>query len=468
MSAPTASASAANVRPWSLKRRLAMRLSLLAVVAILGPLLFILFSARGQIENLADMAIQQQATAVSEALITPDGAVRPMPADLATAYRQAGDGFMFVIRDGAGRVVARSSPLAEQLLGGVRQSSDHRFLVAPVSGGSWLAYARSVGAYQVVVAQDQMHEDVLADSIAYDFAEASLLLTVPLLLTVLGVVYLTLTVLFRRVDRVSAAAAALSPGERADPLPVDGLPREVVSLVHAVNAALARLSQAYDTEKRFTADAAHELRTPLAILTARVEGLKSTKDRAALQGDVDRINRVVEQLLQAARLDARPVGAAPVDLGRLLLDAVAEVAPLAVRQGREITLDLASATAILVQGDASALNVVVANLIDNALRHTRTGPIDIVARPDGGFDVMDRGDGVPEADKRLLFERFQRGHRPLGSGSGLGLAIVRQIAEQLGGSVSIADRPGGGSVFSVNLRLADLAAPSPQSVLIGH
>src|SRR5690606_15082505 len=114
----------------------------------------------------------------------------------------------------------------------------------------------------------------------------SLLLTLPLLLTVLGVVYLTLTVMFRRVDRVAAAAASLTPGERAAPLPVQGLPREVVSLVNAVNLALVRLSQAYDTEKRFTADAAHELRTPLAILTARVESLSSSKDRAALQNDV--------------------------------------------------------------------------------------------------------------------------------------------------------------------------------------
>ncbi|WP_421730766.1 sensor histidine kinase [Brevundimonas sp.] len=453
-----------QARPWSLKRRLAMRLSVLAVVAILGPLLFILFNARLQIDNLTEMAIQQQAVVVGEALITPQGTVKPMPLDLASAYRRAGDDFMFIVRDGSGRIVAQSSSRAEALLGGMRHPSDTRFLVAPIDGGSWLAYARDVGAYQVVVAQDQLKDDVLADSIAYDFAEASLLLTLPLLLTVLGVVYLTLTVLFRRVDRVSAAAAALAPGERANPLPVDGLPSEVVSLVHAVNLALARLSQAYDTEKRFTADAAHELRTPLAILTARVEGLKSTKDRATLQGDVNRINRVVDQLLQAARLDARPIGAAPVDLGRLLLDAVAEVAPLAVRQGREIALDVASGKPIMVYGDASALTVVVANLIDNALRHTRSGPIDILARPSGGFDVMDRGEGVAEADRRLLFERFQRGHRPVGSGSGLGLAIVRQIVEQLGGSVGVADRPGGGSVFSVNLRLANPPAatlPAP-------
>ena len=439
---------------WSLKRRLAIRLSLLAVVAILGPLGFTLLHTRGQIGNLTEMALQEQASTVARAVVSPDGVVRPVPTDVTAAYREGGDGYLFVVRDKAGRIMASSSPRAESLLGAGRKSGQ-LFLVAPVSGGSWLAYAHQQGDYQVIAAQDQMHEDVLADSVAWDFAEASLWLTLPLLLTVLGVVYLTLTVLFRRVDKVSAAAAALTPGERAEPLPVDGLPREVVSLVSAVNQAVARLSQAYDAEKRFTADAAHELRTPLAVLTARVEALASGEDRAALQGDVDRLNRVVEQLLQAARLDARPVDGAPViDLRAVLVETVADVAPLAVRRGRDITLDIAGDRPIRVQGDATALAVIVANLVDNALRHTPSGPIEIVADPEGAFSVLDRGPGVPEDEKRLLFERFQRGRRPLGSGSGLGLAIVRQIVEQLGGSIGVTNRPGGGSDFRVRLRLA--------------
>ena len=441
-------------RPWSLKRRLAVRLSILAVVAILGPLAFTLLHTRGQIANLTEMALQEQASTVAKAVVSPAGLARPVPADMVAAYRQGGDGYLFVVRDKAGRIVASSSPRAESLLG-VGHTSGKLFLVAPVSGGSWLAYAHQRGDYQVIAAQDQMHEDVLADSVAWDFAEASLWLTLPLLLTVLGVVYLTLTVMFRRVDGVSAAAEALTPGEQAEPLPIDGLPREVVSLVSAVNLALARLSQAYDTEKRFTADAAHELRTPLAVLTARVEALTSGKDRAALQGDVDRINRVVEQLLQAARLDARPLDSqAVIDLRATLIEAVADVAPLAVRRAREITLDIAGDGPIRVQADATALAVIVANLVDNALRHTSSGPIEIVADAEGAFSVRDRGAGVPEDEKRLLFERFQRGRRPLGSGSGLGLAIVRQIVEQLGGSVGVIDRPGGGSDFRVQLRLA--------------
>lgn len=442
-------------KSWSLKRRLAVRLTLLAVIAILGPLLFTLMQTRGQIANLNEMVLQEQAAAVANAVIRSDGKTALVPVEMASAYRRVGDRNLFVVRDAYGRAVASSSPRAETLLHGGEREPGKRFLVTPVGGGSWLAYVRRQGDYQVIVAQDLTQDDVLADSIAWDFAEASLWLTLPLLLMVLGVVYLTLTVMFRRVDRVSAAAAALSPGERAEPLPVDGLPREVVSLVSAVNLALARLSQAYDTEKRFTADAAHQLRTPLAVLTARVEALKSGADRVALERDVERINRVVEQLLQAARLDARPVDRETViDLRPVLIDTVAEVAPLAVRQGREITLDIAGEGPILVQGDASSLAVVVANLVDNALRHTTSGAVEIVAGRDGGFSVLDRGDGIPEDEKRLLFERFQRGRRPAGSGSGLGLAIVRQIVEQMGGNVGVNDRPGGGSELQVQLRLA--------------
>jgi signal transduction histidine kinase len=442
-------------KSWSLKRRLAVRLTALAVIAILGPLLFTLMQTRGQIANLNEMVLQEQATAVADAVIRSSGAPGPVPPEMASAYRRVGDRNLFVVRDAYGRVVASSSARAETLLHGGEREPGKRFLVAPIGGGLWLAYAHRRGDYQVIVAQDLTQDDVLADSIAWDFAEASLWLTLPLLLMVLGVVYLTLTVMFRRVDRVSAAAAALIPGERAELLPVDGLPREVVSLVSAVNLALARLSQAYDTEKRFTADAAHELRTPLAILTARVQALKSGKERAALQRDVERINRVVEQLLQAARLDARPVDAEVViDLRSVLIDTVAEVAPLAVRQGREITLDIAGEGPILVRGDTASLAVVVANLVDNALRHTTSGAVEIVAGKDGLFSVLDRGDGIPDDEKRLLFERFQRGRRPVGSGSGLGLAIVRQIVEQLGGTVGVNDRPGGGSELRVQLRLA--------------
>lgn len=452
----------APAREWSLKRRLAIRLTVLAVAAILGPLAFTLLHARGQIHKLGEMALQQQAEAVAASVTArPDGG-REVSTALTTAYRQAGDANLFVVENVRGQVLASSSATAERVLAGHDRPEEERFLISPVGGGSWLGYVHRAGDLKVIVAQDQNQDDVLADSIAYDFAEASLLLTLPLLLTVLGVVYLTLTVMFRRVDRAATAAAGLTPGQQAAPLPVEGLPREVVSLVNAVNLALVRLSQAYDTEKRFTADAAHELRTPLAILTARVETLSSSKDRAALQGDVARINRVVEQLLQAARLDARPVEtAAFVDLGAVLLEAVADIAPLAVRQGREITLDVLSDQPIRVRGESGALSTVVSNLVDNALRHTPSGPIEIVARADGVFEVQDRGPGVSDVEKRLLFERFQRGQRPAGSGSGLGLAIVRQIVEQLGGTVDVSDRPGGGSVFAVRLPL--VSSPSPQT-----
>lgn len=448
------------VKSWSLKRRLAIRLSLLAVIAILAPLAYTLMQTREQIADLNEMVLQQQAAVIAKTVVSPSGAIRPTPPDLAAAYLKADDRNLFVVRDDYGRVVASSSPRAETVLHGAEREPGKRFLVNPVGSGSWLGYVRRQGRYEIIVAQDPTQDDVLADSIAWDFAEASLWLTVPLLLTVLGVVYLTLTLMFRRVDRVSAAAAALTPGERAEPLPIEGLPREVASLVNAVNLALSRLSQAYDTEKRFTADAAHELRTPLAVLTARVEALSSGDDRAALQHDVERINRVVEQLLQAARLDARPVErAVAIDLRPVLIDAVADVAPLAVRRGREITLDIAGARPIYVFADATALGVVVANLVDNALRHTLSGAVEIVATEDGAFSVLDRGAGIPDDEKRLLFERFQRGRRPVGSGSGLGLAIVRQVVEQLGGTVAVSDREGGGSDLHVQLRLA----PPPAS-----
>lgn len=443
-------------RPWSLKRRLMVRMSLLAIVTILGPLAFTLFHASFEIDDLREVALQEQAAEIERAIIGPEGEVRAMPPALMEAYRTAGDNYLFVVRSAGGRVLARSSPHAETLLHQGAYADRRLFLVAPVTGGSWLGYARTVHGLQILVAQNQLHEDVLADSIAWDYAATSLWLTLPLLMAVLGVVYLTLTLMFRRIDQIAAAAAGLVPGLDVTPLPLEGLPREMTGLVHAVNVAFERLSQAYQAEKKFTADAAHELRTPLAVLTARIDTAPPSSERDDLQKDVARVNRVVDQLLQAARLDARPLEGQAIELGPCLLTIVANLAPLAVRQGRDITLDIRGEGPIWVLADAAGLETAITNLIDNALKHTQDGPIDVIAGGDGCIEVCDRGAGIASEDRRLLFERFQRGPRPTTSGSGLGLAIVRQIVEQLGGTVEVSGRPGGGSVFAIRLRLADI------------
>jgi len=212
-------------------------------------------------------------------------------------------------------------------------------------------------------------------------------------------------------------------------------------LVAAVNRLMFRLGETLDNERRFTADAAHELRTPLAGVKTQAEVALLSRDEAArrhalrqLLAGADRAGRLVDQLLRLARLDplASLPDARPVDLTALAEAGVAERLDDAVAGGHALELQ-ADAGQVWVQGDADLLAVALRNLIDNALRHTPAGcHVTVRVAIEGGgvrLSVRDDGPGVPDEAMQRLGERFYRGLDPRGEGSGLGLAIVRRIAE---------------------------------------
>jgi signal transduction histidine kinase len=232
-------------------------------------------------------------------------------------------------------------------------------------------------------------------------------------------------------------------------LPEEGLPGEVAPLVSAVNQALARLEAALIAQRRFVGDAAHTLRTPLAILTARLDALEAP-ETAALRHDVDRMTRLIEQMLQMARLDGTPLDASqPVDLRAVAVEAISALAPLAMQRRVELALNERTAHAT---GNHAALVIALTNLIENALNHAPSGSlIEVTIEPPAILSVLDRGPGVPEADRAAIFERFARGRIARGSGAGLGLAVVAGIAAAHRGSVRAMGRDGGGAAFILEL-----------------
>lgn len=235
-------------------------------------------------------------------------------------------------------------------------------------------------------------------------------------------------------------------------LPTADVPSEVEPLVGAVNDALGRLDRDYERHRRFLTDAAHELRTPIAILSTRIAGLPKGQDRTKLLEDTSRLNTLAGQLLDLQRLEQPRRSFAPVDIIAVAQRVVLEIAPLAFEGGYEIAFD-ADADAISIEGDEGAIERVVTNLLQNAIDYGgHRGTIDVrVIRP-ATIQVCDDGDGIALDQQDMIFEPFHRLTRG-GRGAGLGLDLVRRTMRVHGGTVEIGAGPTGGAcvrlVFSL-------------------
>jgi signal transduction histidine kinase len=281
-------------------------------------------------------------------------------------------------------------------------------------------------------------------------------------LAVLGVVIVTVRASLRPLIAASRQAAAIVPGRAGTRLEPGKAPAEILPFIHAVNQAVERLDQAFQAQRRFTADAAHELRTPLAILTAGIEALPPGDAATKLGEDAARMSRLVDQLLRVARLDSQPLPAMEVvDLGALASDVVGHLAPWAYRQGCAVALD-APEQAVAIRGDAEALSSALRNLVENAVHHAPPGSEVLVSiSPKGRISVIDHGAGVPPEQRGQVFERFWRAPGTRRQGAGLGLSIVAAVAGVHGASVTVEDTPGGGATFVIDFgrhspRIADM------------
>ncbi|MGH7124612.1 MAG: sensor histidine kinase [Stellaceae bacterium] len=443
---------------WSLQARLAWRLAAVMAVAIGLTAAAVAWRALATVNSLEDQALQAQARDIQRNLtVAPDGTAKLLlPPDLEAAYRYSAGSDIYLVLDRARHVVAASSAEASTLLEPfLRDKSTGFFHSAPAG---YYGFATSSDGFQIVVAQDGHHPDVLRDSLRDEFSVAALWLLIPIGLAAVLVGVLTIRQGLRPLSSASSAAQEIGPEQPTRRLPLAGMPREIQPLVAAVNSALDRLARGLDVQRRFTADAAHELRTPLAVLTARLDALPSG-DIEAMRRDVDRMNRLVEQLLNMARLESLPLDVAHlVDLNDVVVEAISLLAPLAIRQSKEL-VRAEVGQPVMVHGNRAALVTALVNLIENAMAHAPAGSaIEVELSADGKIEVLDRGPGVLESEREAIFRRFHRGRTRGTSGAGLGLAIVAEIAAAHGGSVSAASRPGGGAAFC--LHVAGVQSPA--------
>ena len=247
----------------------------------------------------------------------------------------------------------------------------------------------------------------------------------------------------RPLARASAEAAQAGPAHPGARITAHRLPTEMRPLVSAVNGALDRLESAYEAQKRFTADAAHELRTPLSILSLRLQRarLDGTPDWDAVEADVAQMTRLVSQLLDLARKEQAPLAdMAPLNLARVAREAAAYMLPLIEAAGRTLVVTLPDS--MPVHGHPGHLRDAITNLLENALLHG-LGTITLAGQTDATACVLEVGDdgpGVPAALRGAVFERFRKA-RAATAGTGLGLAIVREVASAHRATVTFADGP---------------------------
>jgi two-component system OmpR family sensor kinase len=248
------------------------------------------------------------------------------------------------------------------------------------------------------------------------------------------------------------------------PIPRGQYPDEMLVIVDALNDMFQRLDQAFLARQRFIADAAHELRTPLTALQLNAQVVSAESDPLVrqealnnLRSGVDRAAHLVSQLLHLARFDPQFAGKramAPVDLLELAKTVIIECDILAA--AKDIDLGLAEQMPTTLTGEPEALRVLLANLIDNAIRYTpAAGRIDISVTHDqehAHLIVADNGPGIPAGEHERVFEAFCRLATTI-PGSGLGLAIAREIVRQHDGQITLDDTPGGGLTVRVDLPL---------------
>lgn len=274
----------------------------------------------------------------------------------------------------------------------------------------------------------------------------------------LSILVVTVTVrrAMRPLGQVSTAAAAIVPGSGAR-LDASSVPAEVSPLVEAMNGALSRLQQALERERRFTADVAHTLRTPIAALRARIEGASEGAERQALLRVVGRIERLTEQLLFKARLEAGALDEQiDFDLANLAREVGAETASLLQSQNKTLVVRTPDRP-VPRRGSPLAIEQAILNLLDNAAKASPPdSSVELRVEPDGSVLVRDAGPGLPENEAHELFAPFRRGRSSRWQGAGLGLAIVAEAVRRHGGRTVARNRPEGGAEIGFRL-------PAPES-----
>ena len=451
-------------QPPSLMAAIARWLVLVTLLAVATTALLLYVEFKGTHDRMRQRTLSGVARMIEKAVRGPDDRLVTALPDSVRAMLRV-NAASFAIVDGDGRLLLGSDGVSGPL-DPTGSDRSHGVFRVPARDGEPALYGLSRRIevdgrrlwIQVVSGEEELHIEWLLEEFVEHFGWIWLPFALVLILVNLVIIHRGL----RPLRRASAGAAAIGPDSVSERLPEEGMPREVLPLVRAVNQALDRLEAGYRAQRSFIADAAHELRTPLAVLDAHL-ALIGTPG-APIRADVAGMTRLVDQLLDLARLDALRIAPGDsVDLTALAVEVATHIAPLSLARRRGIEV-VGREDPLPVRGAHDPLFRALRNLVENAVCHApadSTVSIEVAVSATGEplLRVIDRGPGIPPALRSRVFERFWQGGRDQttertdSGGAGLGLSIVARTMAAHGGSVAVADTPGGGTTFTLRFPL---------------
>jgi signal transduction histidine kinase len=454
-----------NAQPHSLRWRLVRRLVGLQA-AMLALLVLVVITALWGAGHLVSLESEDDTIdALRDAIVRDtngDISVRDTPA--LAKRRQQAPNFWFVIRDreehtvSEGRVPREYADIGAALdgIGQARLGWNIIDGMRPTARMKWID--TPAGNVQILTGQGGA---VSWQRIGHAASTLFLGVVLPVVALMALATLIATPIVVRRtlagLGHVAAQAEKIDIDGRSARLPLEAMPSEIVPLVSAVNDALRRLDEGYERHQRFLIDAAHELRTPIAILQTRLESLSLGPDEARVLEDVARLATLADQLLDLQRVNQGGDRFSYVDIVAIGKEVAADLAPLAIAAGYEISFESASEH-VGVRGDRGSLERALTNLIQNAIQHGgRKGIIAVRVDQPAMISVTDDGPGIPPADRERVFEPFYRlyGRSP---GAGLGLNLVQEIVRLHDGQVAISEGPGGGTCVRMTFKQAQPAS----------
>jgi signal transduction histidine kinase len=331
--------------------------------------------------------------------------------------------------------------------------------------GSLRQESSSFGSFQILVYGSYFHWDDIIYQLIHSWPQLN-----NFTLDVSGVAIAIIAIAAVGVRRglaplrtLATTVASIDVDSLDQRLSTAGAPSETLPFIDAVNAALGRVHEGVARQRRFTANAAHELRSPITIIRSRVETLDESPTKQELSRDVLRMQTIVEQLLVLAKLKERSSAEFEiVDVRRVALAVATDYAPIAIDSGKMIEFE-GPPHSVMARGFRWAIESILTNLIANALRaEPKSGTIVVRVGEAAIVEVIDHGAGVAPNERSMIFEQFWRRDEN-SPGSGLGLTIAQELAHELGGSILVEDTPGGGATFKLSLRFG-ISADNANSV----